>query len=231
MPGFKLDLNKIFSSISGLKYCIIKIPTDFPNYDKGSDLDIFCYNLESLSQVIISELQVGIPSDFSVNVTIKNGQTYIDLMDRDCIHLRFDIYNKLPIYKNILIKEAYFSSVIEHSELHSVQGLPVKVPSEIDDVLLRYVEYQEFYSERPDKIKHIAYIEKKIVEKDVDRDEIFDRLHFYTALPKAYQIENRSNSADLKVRITSNLVGRALRYLKRNGLRKTAIKIRDILKK
>ena len=143
-------------------------------------------------------------------------------MDKENIHFRFDLYGTLPTYKNILIKEAFFSSVIENSHIVEQNESKVKVPSQIDENILRYIEYQEWYGQRPDKIKHIEYLEEKIKNSEMDINSLLDKLHYYIELPQVE--ENRQVSSSGAVRYFNylfDLLKKVLRVIKEKGLRKT----------
>jgi hypothetical protein len=108
-------------------------------------------------------------------------------------------------------------------------GCKVKVPSAIDENILRYIEYQEWYGQRPDKIKHIEYLEEKIKSSEININNLLDKLHYYTELPKIE--ENRQVSSSGVVRYFSyllDLVKKVFRVIKEKGLKET---LRLIIKK
>ena len=196
MSNIKIDLASVFSNLSEEVYSVIKLPPEFPDYSVGSDLDIFCFDIEQIAGIIITTL----PKNIDLSITKKTSQMYVDIMDgAEGIHIRFDLYQALPLYKNLLVKEAYFSSVLESSEFVKKGGCSVRVPSRIDDALLRYIEYQEWYGRRPDKIKHIKYIEHCIINDGLDVKSIFDKLHYYTALPPVQQERKVSSNTILRL--------------------------------
>jgi hypothetical protein len=227
-----INLSEIFINLENQKYCIIKLPDIFPDYDIGSDLDIFCYDIHKVAQIILSNLQKFIKKDLEIK-TIDNGsQIYIDVIKNNSIHFRFDLYGALPFYKNINIKSAFFSSVIEGSELISMNGFRVKTPCAIDEAVLRYIEYHEWYAERPDKIKHIKYLEDKITSDNLDVEKLLDKLHYYTLLPKVRDSEkslrNKSVTFIFDMRDTAKKI---LQSIKSSGLKFTFFKIMEKIKK
>lgn len=222
MSDIKIDLKPLFKKLETKSYSVIKLPNEFPDYKIGSDLDIFCCDVEDISRVVLAYLQENISKDLSVKITNMGTQIYIDLIYKDKIHFRFDMYGALPTYVNILIKEAFFSSVIENSQIIKRNGCKVKVPSKIDESILRYIEYQEWYRERPDKIKHIEYLEEKIKNSAIDVAILLDKLHYYTKLPQVE--ENREISSSGIVRYFSyllNFAKKILRVIKEKGFRET----------
>lgn len=225
MSNIKIDLKPLFKKLEEKVYCIIKLPDGFPEYKIGSDLDIFCYDVEDISRIIIGFL----PKELTVKLTNMGSQIYIDVMDKNTIHFRFDLYGALPKYENILIKEAFFSSVIENSKTVLKDEVNVKVPSNVDENILRYIEYQEWYAQRPDKIKHINYIEERIKNSEININNLLDKLHYYTELPKVE--DDRQVSGNSFVRYMSyalEMIKKVFRVLKEKGFKET---IEIIIKK
>lgn len=180
----RLDLKDIFEHLKEEQYCIVKKPIKFPKYEEGEDIDIFCYFVERVIEKLLFKLK---DYPFEIKVKKENKRAYIDLLKDDKIYFRFDIYGEIPKYKNILIKDAFFSSIIENSHFEN----NIKVPSKIDEMIIRYLEYQEYYAQRPDKIKHIEYIKEYLNEKN--KKIFFDKLHYYTELPQLdYKVKKPS---------------------------------------
>jgi hypothetical protein len=135
MSNIKVDLKPLFEKLETKSYSVIKLPSEFPDYKIGSDLDIFCYDVED----------------------------------------------------------------------------------------------QEWYGQRPDKIKHIEYLEEKIKSSEININNLLDKLHYYTELPKIE--ENRQVSSSGVVRYFSyllDLVKKVFRVIKEKGLKET---LRLIIKK
>ena len=181
-----LDITSLLNEIREDNYSIIKLNDSFPSYKPGQDLDIFCYNPQSLSQKILNWGNQYVTNIIELKVTLKeNGKhIYVDVMENKKIHFRFDLYGALPSYKKLLIKPALFESIIENSQKNSVNlesGIYYYTPSKLDDSILRYIEFIEWYEVRPDKIKHLNFILKKLDEKE--RARFINKLHYYTALP------------------------------------------------
>jgi len=191
----KLDLLKFFQLIENESYVIIKPSTLLPDYEIGSDIDIFCYQPSQLIEKVTSFLALYVDSNSTVNVNDGAEKAHVDYLVDGKIHFRFDLYKQLPTYKNIHLKPAFFSSVIESSQARELTekepSVIVKVPSEVDDLILRYVEYHEYYALRPDKIKHIEYIQNKISDDKNELTQMLDKLHYYTAFP---QVEYREKT-------------------------------------
>lgn len=232
MPDIKINLNELFSVIESKNYCVIKLPQNFPDYSLGSDLDLFCYDIEEMSREILAFLQCYINYDIDIKIINMSGQIYIDLIENNEIHFRFDLYGEMPHYKNLLIKSSLFSSIIENSRLIVFNGCSVKVPCSLDEAVLRYIEYQEWYSQRPDKIKHIEYIEMKSSEGGVKLDALFSKLHYYTELPSVRDVHRVSKAGFLNnFDFVVGRIKRLYKMIKQKGVKETYIIVKRKLKK
>ncbi len=182
----KLDLDRFFYQVRDQVYVIVKL-VDFPNYYKGSDIDIFCYDKNDFAKRILAIGNGYLKQGFEICVADKEqSHTYVDFRLDGELEFRFDLYQALPRYERIRLKEHYIYSVIENARVLSRERdgveYPIYVPSAVDDLLLRYVEYIEWYELRPDKLKHLDYI-LDAVASDSTRIGFLDKLHLYTELP------------------------------------------------
>lgn len=182
-----LDLIKFFDSINDQDYCVIKMSPSLPEFSPGQDIDIFCFDPQQISQKILEWGNEYLKNGLAVRTKLDKDHNHIqiDFMKQNEIYLRFDLYGRLPNYTKLLLKPALFESIIERSGIISRNAggrtFSVKTPSDIDELILRYIEFVEWYNTRPDKIKHLDYIMQKIDEDK--KTKFLDRLHHYTALP------------------------------------------------
>lgn len=189
----KLDLLVLFKLIENEQYVVIKPSCKLPDYDIGSDIDIFSYHVDKIAELIATFLTNYVDDKSYFAVTDGLAKIHVDFLVNDKINFRFDLYKRLPNYKNISLKPAFFSSVIESALTRELTenevSATVKIPSETDDLILRYVEYHEYFAQRPDKIKHIEYIQNKLSSSESERIKLFDKLHYYTAFPEVFYRE------------------------------------------
>lgn len=211
----RLDLDRFFFAVRKQIYVIVKLWGDFPNYFEGSDIDVFCYNKDEFAKLILSVGNWYQDQGFEIKVS-NNGKshTYVDFYFDGELEFRFDLYQSLPEYQKIKLKEHYIFSVIENAvhvyrEFDGIQ-YPIYVPSEVDDLILRYVEYIEWYELRPDKIKHLDYIINR-VSSDSRRIRFIDKLHLYTELPEPnYEVETKKTYSPQVVRYIKRILGRII---------------------
>ncbi len=177
----QIDLEKLFVPLKDEAYCIIKLNEDFPDYRPGSDLDIFCYDLSKMANLILRFGNHYVAKGWRIKTsTLAENHVQIDFFPKgsNTLDIKFDLYGHLPNYTRIQFKEGLFTRVIDHAVAHKC----VKTPGKIDEMILRYAEYVEYYNIRADKIKHVDYILKKASE--AEREQFLDKLHYYTAIPE-----------------------------------------------
>jgi hypothetical protein len=182
----RLDLDRFFFAVKDEIYTIVKLG-DFPNYYRGSDIDIFCYDKGAFGRKILAVGNQYLNQGFEIKVTNRGEiQTYVDFYFDGELEFRFDLYQSLPDYQRIHLKKFYIYSVIENAQaldrIFDGKRYSIYVPAVADELLLRYVEYLEWYEVRPDKIKHLEYIVDAASE-DPSRITFLDKLHLYTELP------------------------------------------------
>lgn len=182
----QLDLDRFFYALRNEVYVVIKLG-DFPAYYSGSDIDIFCYDKEKLTKIILQSAKYCLAHGFVVSVVARGeDHVYIDFFLNDQLNFRFDLYQSLPDYQRVHVKPHYLYSVIENAQSvpRNYDGIdyPIYVPSDVDECLLRYLEYIEWYELRPDKVKHLDYITHAIAD-DPERIGFLDKLHLYTERP------------------------------------------------
>jgi hypothetical protein len=225
----KLNLADIFDSIQNEKYVVMKLSDTFPDYQLGSDIDILCQDNQQVVSKVIPILNTYISDESKVKVTDYGGQIHVDILENGRIHLRFDLYSKNPGYKNVVLRPEYYVSVIEHSRTVNVGSINVKVPALIDDLMIRYLEYQEYYSHRPDKIKHIVYIEEKIKERQINPSDLFDRLHYYSEIPDVDMLSMKQSQSTRSILYFLKKIKRISSGLKHHGVWYTFNKIKRVI--
>ena len=185
-----LDLLSFFRDIAGLPYCAVKMSPTFPRYKEGEDVDIFCYSVNDIAARVISWGKRYAAQGYSIKVSnVHKGQhVHVDVCREGALHFRFDLYEALPAYQKLMVKPALFESVVENAVSTFFQmadeQVEVKVPAPIDDLLIRYLEFAEWYDVRPDKIKHLDFI---MGSSDAQaREKMLQKLHHYTKLPPLF---------------------------------------------
>ena len=144
MNNLKIDFKDLFDLLMQYDYVAIKLDPEFPKYEPGQDLDIYCRDVEEISKIIITFLNIYVNKHCHISVSKNKNNVHIDLMNGQEIHYRFDIHRSLPAYEQIKIKASLFDVVIESSSVINRDQCMIKVPNQIDESVLRYIEFQEY---------------------------------------------------------------------------------------
>lgn len=185
-----LDLLKFFQEAGRTSYCVVKMSRTFPLYRQGEDVDIFCYSVADFTKKILAWGNDYVKDGYSIQVTNlhQKQQLHVDLLKDEGLQFRFDLYGELPVYKKLMLKPALFESVIENAQTIPYQAgsemAMVKIPSRVDDLLIRYLEFMEYYDVRPSKLKHLEFIMEQGDQET--RERLLEKLHHYTRLPPIY---------------------------------------------
>lgn len=179
----KLNLVEYFEVIRNEAYVVIKPSNTLPDYRDGSDIDIFCYLPEKMAELTCSFLSSYLNTSSTIDVVDVEDRIHIDYLVNRKLIFRFDLYKKLPMYKSINLKSSFYESAIESSIEKTISNEKltsiIKMPCPTDDFILRYVEYHEYFIARPDKVKHINYINNKISNEN--KEKALEKLHYYVS--------------------------------------------------
>lgn len=190
-----LDLDQFFWPLHSQHYVIIK-NQHFPNYFSGCDIDIICQNKKQFTASILETGNSYLKEGFEIEVTETSPtHLYIDFLLEKKIELRFDINElDLPLKKVHLNKDYYYSLLLNKIPITrrwKDEEYFIFVPSPEDDLILRYIEYNEYFSSRPDKIKHLDFILEKLRNNEEKR-EFLDKLHKHI---KHVDLSNEANTS------------------------------------
>jgi hypothetical protein len=224
----KININCIFEDLYKFDYVLVKVPFDPLNYTFGSDFDIFCLDCSVISDSIIKTL-LGLDCVVDIKVVNYGSRWHVDIYEAGSLNVRFDICSDFPIFKNISLKPYFFYELLNHDDA-IFGGVAFKVPTKINEAIIRYVEYNEYFSENPDKIKHIDWIVSNLDEKL--RLVFFDRLHYFLSfpLPMSPSVSHWSRYIGT-FKYIYYLVHRAIEFSNHYGMALTLRKIRERLRK
>jgi hypothetical protein len=215
----KLNFNDFFETCLNDAYAVIKLSPDFPSYDQGGDIDIFCRNLEHFSNKVGAFLQNYVDESYTIRIEKKPSKIQVDLMEGKKIHFRFDLIGSQPDFKHIKIKPAFFDIVIENAILKEVEGVAIKVPKVEDECILRYIEYNEYFGQRPDKIKHTDYINRTLDNSLMSEQQFFERLYYFTEIPEQdYRSKTYYEKIVERYKLFRTLLAKAKHLFKERGL-------------
>ncbi len=230
----KINIAEIFKEIEDLNYILIKKPEHFPAYYTGSDLDIICDNKKELIQKILIIGNVYVEKhNFEIRVSSNENtkHTKVDFYFGEMLVLRFDVHEGLPKFKNVKIRDDYSNSLLENKQKLEIKDkektFTINIPADIDELIFRYIEYYEWFERRPDKLKHLKYVEDNIKNEN-DKKTFFDRLHLYMDLVGKDDISAPAKQFKQNKLVQTNIKTKIKRELKYHAplIYKTLIKIK-----
>jgi len=211
----KIDLKDFFMAINNDFYCLVKKSDIFPKYLIGSDFDIFCYDIKKCLSELLSAANNYLYNGYELKATkLGESQIQLDLLKEKELVVKFDLYENLPKYHNIQVKEYFFASILENRQKISINDFSIYVPNKIDEIIIRYLEYHEYFALRPDKIKHIEFIEKELSDAN-EVDIFFKKLHYFIKLPRIYDamdLKGASNHSKIR-EVLGKIQGKSIKQL------------------
>ncbi|MCH9664699.1 MAG: hypothetical protein K0U41_02495 [Gammaproteobacteria bacterium] len=180
-----ISLQEIFIALNKKhKYAAIKLFESFPLAIAGSEIDLFCQDANLILQTLIPSMNKYIDEGYEITVEEKDHYINIDMINNNNLELRWKLYRSLPKLKKISIRDSLFDVIVERAVICKInrsgnESVEVYVPEFFDDLLLKYIEYQEWYSMRGDKVKHAEYVQGLLTTEEIKK-KFFDRVHYYT---------------------------------------------------
>jgi len=149
-----LDVTSLFDLLQD--YVIMKMSDQLPIYKVNEDIDILTSDMYKNINIITNWYDKNIfYHKFSY---INSTHIHFDLFkhNENFLHFRFDLFSALSFSKFSIDNSIY--RLILKNRIKNDKG--AFVPCLEDDLSIRYCEYIEYINERPDKIKHLHYVEK-----------------------------------------------------------------------
>ncbi len=149
-------INLLDFLINMKNYTIIRIDETFPNFRIGKDdIDILCLNMNTTCQHIINVLKNKYPDLMYRKFDIDN-KVHIDISFRSKFIIKFDLCDDIKkLYPKYDIPAELTEEVIKTSILNDKE---CKIPIIENELMLRQLEYDTYIDSRPDKIKHLKFI-------------------------------------------------------------------------
>lgn len=156
----RLNLLDFFKDMNN--YVIIRLDENFPSYKYSDDVDILCSKpIEIIEH--IKKIGNKLYNDF--NITVNNGSggkshfhVNFYYKNENIEDFCFDIISNLSdFYKKIDLPKDYIDKVLKTKKINK---LGLYIPDLSNELELRYMEYITKIDRKPDKIKHLKFIEK-----------------------------------------------------------------------
>lgn len=142
-----------------VSYCIAKKPEHFPEYRSYSDLDIVCSDRSMMCDFIVGKLSGR--TDIEVRVNVTDTFTHIDIHEpgNPRLDIKFDLIDCVDAsYKKTLLNRDMTEDILQNR----VEESGFYFPAPVYEMLIRMLEYREYIDARPDKVKHLHYVNENI---------------------------------------------------------------------
>jgi hypothetical protein len=176
-----ISLPEIFGQTESHAYALMKsLPAGEP--ELGSDIDILCLDKAALGKQLLRNCRLLIEHGYTIRLRElpETDQAHLDIMQGRMIALRLDLHEGLGAYQRVPIKDTFEQRLLDRREWATVDCpagvLRLAVPDPIDNLVLRYLEYHEWFEARPDKVKHAEYIAKQLTDDPDKATAFYDRL-------------------------------------------------------
>ena len=169
----KVNLYKYFIECP-FDYVILRKSDIFPDYKVNADIDIVSNDKETVVAYTLNFAKTYDNFKF-YPVQRPSGHFHIDIRNLDeTLNLKLDFIFDVGVYGKVMFDKKMLEDVLEYKIMGSDN---IWVPNIEHELLIRYLEYKENVSERPDKIKHLNYIKnypngEKIVADLVEKYKI-----------------------------------------------------------
>ena len=162
MPNFSslIDIAELLKDCD-VEYCVVKKPEHFPKYVSYSDVDIVCADRYRMSSFILGKLNPRRGKDISikVNKSEEKGFTHLDIYipGANRLDLKLDLVDDLnKVYNKTSVKKSLTAELLKNRiSVGGIYFLQTKF-----EMVVRMLEYREYISTRPEKIKHLKYVEE-----------------------------------------------------------------------
>jgi len=142
-------------------YCVLRISKDFPNYHPHSDIDILCKDKNKMVKYTLDYLNktFGEKAKIAVHHPENGLHSHVDVyFSEGKLDLKFDFIESFDMYNKNKVSNIFVSELLKNK----VKKNLVYVPKTQYEMVIRNLEYLEYINQRPDKIKHLNYINNNI---------------------------------------------------------------------
>lgn len=169
----RIDLLKLLYTIED--YVLIKISDDFPDYIPESDIDLVVFDRkETLNKLLIYYNKL-VGEHWELRVLDDKEHCHVDFILCRELNIRIDLIDNFNHFEKLSVRNTFLHKLFKDRKQLNIGRSKVYVPSEEDNLTLRYFEYLEYFYKRPEKIKHYEYICN--VKDEELKQKFFDNTH------------------------------------------------------
>ena len=149
----------LISILEGLEnYVIVRIAKEFPQFNIGKDdVDILCKNKDETAIFINNALKRLYPQFHCKTIYIQ-GKIHLDAFHGSQFILKFDISDSVKKEYNLFdVPNEFTEEIINNFEIHPTG---CRIPSLQFEMAMRKMEHDTYVDIRPEKIKHMKFIQQ-----------------------------------------------------------------------
>ncbi|GEM_PF-727315 len=159
-------------------YVVVRMSAEFPAYETHSDVDLLCGDPLKILGHILRRAKTYEDRGFKVEVSATGWQLHVDFFPPKANRLdfRFDLIGGFESFNKVSIAPDYVTAILNRKRKVTRDGRTFLIPDEADDLALRLLEYAENIDSRPDKVKHLKFVQSASNLGYVDRLRTFTNL-------------------------------------------------------
>lgn len=157
----RLDLRR-FLEYPG-RHVVLRLPPEFPGYRDHSDLDVLCDDVEAFRAHLLACAAPYVAAGMRVEEHREGPHLHVDLFHPGAsrLNLRFDVAASVPsLFEKVAVDPSLTEAVLAERQVVECRGARVSVPRQAHELALRLLEYLEWHERRPEKAKHLEYIDR-----------------------------------------------------------------------
>ena len=152
----RIDLLDLLAAIED--YVLLKKSHEFPRYLPGDDVDLLVMDRERALRAIRSYYETVQNENAELRVSDTPSHCHVDFVFAGELDIRIDLLEDFAFFTSLEVKPSFVIKVFRDSQLWQSDGGRCQIPAPEDDLTIRYLEYLEYFAQRPDKVKHLDYI-------------------------------------------------------------------------
>ncbi|MDR2820440.1 MAG: hypothetical protein LBB60_07930 [Desulfovibrio sp.] len=139
-------------------YAVLKKTDVFPAIPLGGDIDVLVEDRAYAEKLLVEHFLRSDAGTYTLSAEQRDYHTHIDLLREGKILIRFDLIDSFDFLRKIHVKHSFATHVLTNKVGETVEGKTLFFPSPLDDMLIRYLEYIEYFETIPTKQKHLDYV-------------------------------------------------------------------------
>lgn len=153
---------------------VVKRAPELPLVRRGNDVDIYSIRPQTLLRQFGNEILSDKGLEARV-LEIDSDHFQFDIFDGDGFAIKLDIYSNAPRYRRFTVKDHFLYRMIMGGHLERAQKCEFPILGKVEEGLIRYFEYIEYFWSGPEKPQHLEWILSELTNEE--RAQLFELAH------------------------------------------------------